>query len=316
MTLKCKRCDADMTISEDGKFLKCPYCGAKELIDESDAVKIQKIRSQTYQEVEMGKLKLESERLKHEIEMDKITLEKDQIASFKKGKIGKALFIFAIISLITSFASFGGGSPFAGFIALVQAVLYGTAWLMGAHVIKTKRKGMHILLAVIGIILIIPFLAAVGGSENETNDIKTSSDNNSVYTSDLLDGTITSSLEEESENTEKVVEKSENTEKQETPESTADKTSSVMIDGMRKEFKDAVDSYEKFFDEYIAFMEKYENSDNALSMIADYTKFLTQYADMMEKMDALGDEDMNDVEAAYYIEVTGRIYQKLANAAR
>lgn len=44
---------------------------------------------------------------------------------------------------------------------------------------------------------------------------------------------------------------------------------SDMVDGMHRDFKEAMDSYEEFFDEYVAFMKKYENSDNPMSMFSD-----------------------------------------------
>ncbi len=67
MTMKCKKCDGDMTLSKDGKMLICPYCGTTELVDESDAVKTERIRQDAYKEVESEKRQIESERLKHEI---------------------------------------------------------------------------------------------------------------------------------------------------------------------------------------------------------------------------------------------------------
>lgn len=82
-------------------------------------------------------------------------------------------------------------------------------------------------------------------------------------------------------------------------------------DEIRPEFKEALDSYEAFFDEYIAFMEKYAESDDAMGMLADYTNYLMQYADMMEKLQALDDDDLSTAEAAYYVEVMSRIEQKL-----
>ena len=51
MTMKCKKCDGDMTLSKDGKMLICPYCGTTELVDESDAVKTERIRQDAYKEV-------------------------------------------------------------------------------------------------------------------------------------------------------------------------------------------------------------------------------------------------------------------------
>ena len=44
---------------------------------------------------------------------------------------------------------------------------------------------------------------------------------------------------------------------------------------MGKEFKAAMDSYEAFIDEYVAFMKKYEKSDGTdPQMIADYGKYI------------------------------------------
>lgn len=84
-----------------------------------------------------------------------------------------------------------------------------------------------------------------------------------------------------------------------------------LIDGMRPKFKEALDSYEAFFDEYCEFLEKYQKSPTDLSLIKDYTEYMTQYADTMSKMEALDDGEMNEAEMKYYIEVTGRISKKL-----
>lgn len=85
--------------------------------------------------------------------------------------------------------------------------------------------------------------------------------------------------------------------------------------GIRPEFKEALDSYEAFFDEYIAFMKKYSTSDDIMSMLTDYVNYLTQYAETMEKMSALESDDLSPAELAYYIEVTTRINEKLLKAA-
>lgn len=85
--------------------------------------------------------------------------------------------------------------------------------------------------------------------------------------------------------------------------------------GIRPEFKEALDSYEKFFDEYVEFMEKFSASDNTLSMLAEYSDFMTKYAETLSAMEALDDGEMSKEEAAYYLEVTTRINQKLLSAA-
>ena len=90
---------------------------------------------------------------------------------------------------------------------------------------------------------------------------------------------------------------------------------SDMVDGMHRDFKEAMDSYEEFFDEYVAFMKKYENSDNPMSMLSDYTKFMSQYSETMQKLDEWKSKDLNTKEAAYLLDVTNRINKKLLEVA-
>lgn len=93
-----------------------------------------------------------------------------------------------------------------------------------------------------------------------------------------------------------------------------DKPAENLVDGMRPEFKEALDSYEDFFDEYCEFMKKYNESPDDLSLILEYTDYLTQYYETMDKMSALDDGEMNDAELKYYLEVTTRINGKLRDA--
>lgn len=98
------------------------------------------------------------------------------------------------------------------------------------------------------------------------------------------------------------------------PAKTANNNSD-MVDGMHRDFKEAMDSYEEFFDEYVAFMKKYENSDNPMSMFSDYTKFMSQYSETMQKLDEWKSKDLNTKEAAYLLDVTNRINKKLLEVA-
>lgn len=82
-------------------------------------------------------------------------------------------------------------------------------------------------------------------------------------------------------------------------------------DNIRPDFKQAMDSYEKFFDEYIAFMKEYQTSDNPLGMIAEYLEFMTQYSEAMEDLQNMDTTSMTPAESAYYTEVMLRINQKL-----
>lgn len=88
-----------------------------------------------------------------------------------------------------------------------------------------------------------------------------------------------------------------------------------LVDGMRKDFKDAMDSYEAFMDEYVAFMKKYSDNPSDVGLLADYTKYMSKYADVVEKFDKWESEDLNDAELAYYIDVQARVSKKLLDVA-
>ncbi len=61
---------------------------------------------------------------------------------------------------------------------------------------------------------------------------------------------------------------------------------SEMVDGMRKSFKDAIDSYEAFFNDYVDFMIKYSQSQNTAEMLTGYNTFMKTYVDYMAKLEA------------------------------
>lgn len=84
--------------------------------------------------------------------------------------------------------------------------------------------------------------------------------------------------------------------------------------GMRPEFKETMDSYEAFYDEYCDFIKKYNENPDDLSMLTEYADMMTQLTDMNEKFAAWEDEDLNTEELNYYIEVNSRITQKLLEA--
>ena len=83
-------------------------------------------------------------------------------------------------------------------------------------------------------------------------------------------------------------------------------------DGMRPEFKQAMDSYEEFMNEYCEFMKKYAESDGSdAGLLADYAKYMSKYADVVEDFEAWNDGEMNKAETAYYLDVQTRINKKL-----
>lgn len=85
---------------------------------------------------------------------------------------------------------------------------------------------------------------------------------------------------------------------------------------IRSDFKAAMDSYEKFFDEYVAIMKKYADNPSDASILSDYTKYMGKYTQMMSDLDKWESEDMTDAELAYYLEVQARITKKLLEVSK
>ena len=76
-----------------------------------------------------------------------------------------------------------------------------------------------------------------------------------------------------------------------------------------------MESYEKFMDEYIVFMQKYNSNPTDYELLKEYSTYLTKYNDMLDKFEKWEDEDLNDAETAYYIEVQTRVNKKLMEAS-
>ena len=93
-------------------------------------------------------------------------------------------------------------------------------------------------------------------------------------------------------------------------------TSDVSSNEMRPEFKEAMDSYEAFYDEYCAFMKEYSENPSDLTLLSQYGEMMTQLSDMTEKFEAWNEDEMNDAELNYYLEVSNRVAQKLLEVAQ
>ena len=86
-------------------------------------------------------------------------------------------------------------------------------------------------------------------------------------------------------------------------------------DTVTPSFKEMMDSYEAFFDEYIDFMKKYKENPSDLSLISEYTEYLSKYSDYMSKLSAVDTDSLSAADLAYYTEVNARITKELAEVA-
>ncbi len=84
-----------------------------------------------------------------------------------------------------------------------------------------------------------------------------------------------------------------------------------LVDGMRPKFKEAMDSYESFYNEYCEFMKKYYENPLDLTLLSEYSEMLEKTEEIDEKFNAWDSEDMNETELNYYMEVYNRVLQKM-----
>ena len=75
-----------------------------------------------------------------------------------------------------------------------------------------------------------------------------------------------------------------------------------------------MDSYEAFFDEYVAFMKRYKENPSDLSLLSEYADYMSKYSDYLDKLDDIEQDELTDAELAYYMEVHSRILKKIADA--
>lgn len=81
------------------------------------------------------------------------------------------------------------------------------------------------------------------------------------------------------------------------------------------DFKEMMDSYEAFFDEYCDFVSQYTKDPTDLTVLTRYTEFANKATEMNEAFEAWGEKDLTTEETAYYLEVSNRVMQKILSVA-
>lgn len=90
----------------------------------------------------------------------------------------------------------------------------------------------------------------------------------------------------------------------------SNESGNVDSDNIRPEFKEAMDSYEAFYDEYCDLIKKYTQDPSDFTLLTKYTDMLGKVTEMDEKFKAWDEKDMTTAEQKYYVEVSARIAQK------
>lgn len=85
VALRCQDCGGIMEVDEDGEIMQCPYCGSKRIVEVSDTVRIEKIRS------------------KHQLEEKKLELDAKAEKEKSDNKIAFASMAFMFLLMLLAF---------------------------------------------------------------------------------------------------------------------------------------------------------------------------------------------------------------------
>ena len=79
--------------------------------------------------------------------------------------------------------------------------------------------------------------------------------------------------------------------------------------GIRPEFKEAMDTYEAFYEEYCEFMTEYGENPTDITLLKRYSEILIKMEKMNAAFEAWDDDEMSGEELKYYLDVNNRVMQ-------
>ncbi|MBR1483145.1 MAG: hypothetical protein IJ598_09300 [Ruminococcus sp.] len=149
--LQCESCGGELTIDAQQKLLVCPFCGSKELILDSDAVAVEKIRQQT---------------AFRQWEREDNAQKEQKRSAYRNSKAGIVSLVFAVICGCWCVGCFASVHSFFrvlnGIVCLLQLASFLLSYLERKEVIHLQKR-FHLgniklpsLLMAIGFLLFIP----------------------------------------------------------------------------------------------------------------------------------------------------------------
>ena len=144
-------------------------------------------------------------------------------------------------------------------------------------------------------------------SQTVSNDIQDSPHGNTEKVSQATEGIKT----EDKTDISNAAQEMKTEDKADTSNAAQENSAGNTVDPDLKAF---LDEYETFMDEYMAFMKKYNESDNVMEMLSDYSSLMQRYSDFAEAINQYDTDEMSATDAAYYLEVVNRVNLKLLEA--
>lgn len=179
---------------------------------------------------------------------------------------------------------------------------------------KIFKKNILNVVAIILIVCTFTLFAVSSTDDEEPNESGSRIDDfeSSTNSDELTDGGVkTENTSGEEKNDESSVELSEDSVNTEYVENTSDENSNTSAENIRPEFKEAMDAYEAFYDEYCDFMKKYAENPYDITLLAKYGEMLTKAEEMNEAFEKWEEDELSNAELKYYLDVNNRVMQKL-----
>lgn len=89
--------------------------------------------------------------------------------------------------------------------------------------------------------------------------------------------------------------------KAEEPEEVIEENTVTDNNSVDPDLKKFLDEYEVFIDDYIAFMTRYNESENTAELMTDYIKMISRYGTMEESLSKNDEENMLPADEVYYL---------------
>ncbi len=174
-SIKCANCKGKLEISEFEETTVCPFCesvySTDELLQQNGGKsRVEAIKARAEKDIEISKHQTELEKMKLQHDKEKKENTRRLAEKFKKGKLFKFLIFCIIISALFTGVSFNDGKILQGVIGVVQIILYAGAFLMGLQIIEEKKPGLHVVLAIVGLVLIFPYFNSGSSSPSRTSE--------------------------------------------------------------------------------------------------------------------------------------------------
>ena len=170
---------------------------------------------------------------------------------------------------------------------------------------QDRRKGM-IIAGIAAVCLLIGIFGALLGRKPAAPEPQT------------LAPTVTTREKESPKKEEDTKEETKEEAKEEVKEEAApeaeEPAAEAPADGVRPEFRAAMESYEAFFDEYVSFMQSVDENNTSTEVLMQYYEYLAKYEDAMTKLDAIDESELSYEEDLLYLETMNHINQKLLEA--